>query len=150
LRNRLFKWTFIINVKATILHSFLHHRLIWIGKSYNPDYTQSCTGIAGTPRCRSDPSDPCPPAGGNCVESCTGGTCGCPAPLPNSSQVASNCAINYIGLCVCRLIGACLQSGMSCPCENTCGYNCDLGFTWNGVQCVSAKILRRLLVGVGL
>jgi len=142
IKNKMHRWIFITNIKATILQSFLHRHLLWIGKSYNPDYTKLCIGTQGTRHCVDDPYDPCSDGGDSCVSSCTGGTCACQDPLANSHQVSSNCAQVFFGTCYCRHIGElafCTSTG-TCQCSNYCGYDCDDGYTWNGVACVPTAV----------
>lgn len=153
IQSRLFKWTFLINFRATIFHSFLNRRLIWVGRGFNPAYSLACTGTNGTTHCEDDAC--IDPPHNRCARSCTGGTCTCPAPTdPHSHQTTSTCGQVYGGACGCRLSGgiySCYSVGAVCICGGTCGYECDPGYTWNGALCVlSGYILRRLLVGEGL
>lgn len=113
------------------------------GKGNPSDYTQSCTQST----CAADVSG-CTKVGLPCVThtdcdngscACTG-SCGCPAPLPNSHQV-SGCNVSCIpyGLCgYCFIIwGVCIPTCYCgyCP-TGHCEYNCDVGFHWNGSACV--------------
>ncbi len=153
-RFRLFKWTFIINVKATILHSFLNHRLIWVGKSYNPDYTQNCFGTCVSNTLCDNYLMPCTTTA-DCrlnLTDCPMGGCGCPAPLPNSAQVVNGCTChpNPTACQVCNALLGCTVRLKGCGCLGTCGYNCNSGFIWNGSQCVaSAVALDKAFIGGG-
>lgn len=60
--------------------------------------------------------------------------CACPAPLPNSHQIANNCS-NFMTGCLCvryKCSGTC-----TCYCSGTCDYDCDEGREWNPIteQC---------------
>jgi len=114
----------------------------WIGLGWNPDYTQACT--VGT--CTITKA--CLAKGSLCglPEDCilngcaSPGTCGCPAPLANSSQV-SGCTQSCIGGS--GNCGGCVSNKCTSPVctlpnctTGTCGYNCSPGFVWNGLACV--------------
>jgi len=86
------------------------------------------------------------------VETCSGLSC-CPNPLAHSHQVSNGCTdVTPAYRCSCRT-GVC---GGSCDCSphGVCTYDCDVGYVWNPatLQCELpvSKVLRRLLVGVGL
>jgi len=123
IRRFLTKWTFQLNLKAT-----LRWRR-WIGKGMNPDYTQPCNA--------------CP--AGNCAtgESClTAESCrtcpqpSCPSPLPHSHLITNTCACAMYSGCLCSS-KACKGTPGTCSYSSgTCSYNCDIGFKWDGVQCV--------------
>lgn len=137
------KWLLLANWKATILHSLRLRRLVWVGKSYNPDYTLACTGSTGLPHCYDNVC--LDPPHNSCISSCTGGSCSCPSPSdPHSHQVSSACGNVYTGVCGCRRAGevyACYSVGATCPCTGTCGYSCDTGYTWNGSSCVPGAVV---------
>jgi hypothetical protein len=113
----------------------------------DPDYVQDC--IQGT--CAGvDPNTTCTKAGlpctisANCADgSCqVTGSCGCPAPKANSTQV-SGCSYTCVAIGVCaRCIGPtgekyCEPSCSRITCsDGTCGYNCTPPRVWNGVACV--------------
>jgi hypothetical protein len=142
----LWKWTFICNWPATLFN----HR--WIGRGYNPDYTQNCTGTCVT--------TDCPNYAGDCGTEndcrvldppCSMGSCGCPAPLANSSQVSNGCTCQAVGYkcTACSMItNLCTVRTYTCPCSGTCGYDCDPGFSWNGSQCVPSG--RKTMIGDGM
>jgi hypothetical protein len=137
-----------LNVKSTIFWTLKKQRITWILKGYNPDYTQSCT--IGTCSCDCTVGFSC-----TIIAQCPefSGSCGCPTPLPNSSQV-SPCTIPcdqrtlFSNACTCR--GSPRVCGGTCTSTcagGSCGYNCDPGYTWNGVQCVSAAAKKQLMDG---
>jgi len=127
---------FEVNIEASEYWTKQLGYTVVIGKGYNPDYTKPCT-VSGAPTCKGAET-PCV-SGLTCKTNSGTCACGCPAPLPNSSQVsACSAVLNYI--CVCDdLEGVCTGTGI-CQCVGTCGYNCDLGFIWNGVACVPAVV----------
>jgi len=158
-KSKLFRTVFLTNWHATFLWSFKHHRPLWVGVDFNPDYTQNCAGTCVTTACPYYTGD-CPP-NSNCYvyyASCPKATCACPAPLANSTQVSDSCAcISASVACIaCHpTYFYCSSTTYACTCQNTCGYNCDGGYTWNGSQCVLgggavAKRLLRNRVHVGL
>jgi len=113
------------------------------GVEVDPDYTKDCVG-GGVTACK-------------ILEACVVNEdcylpnlcpCDCPDPEPHSHQTIDNCS--KIIDCLCEK-SSCV-SGNPCVCSGTCGYECDEGYTWNGEECepVAGKLLRRLLVGVGL
>jgi hypothetical protein len=138
IRGALFKWCFLTSWRATLYRSARAGRLIWIGRGFNPDYTQACTGSAGAVSCTDDAC--LDPPHNLCDRACLGGSCNCPAPSdPHSHQVSSACGQIYSGACSCRFSGGvyyCYSYLASCACGGTCGYSCDPGYTWSGSQCV--------------
>jgi len=114
------------------------------GVEVDPDYTQVC-GLVST----------CPNPG-SCVvdEDCGGASIcyiECPAPLPHSHYVSTDCWASSAGNCVCSksICGAVCNYFT----DGYCYYDCDEGYTWNGEECIPegpSVVLRRLLVGVGL
>jgi hypothetical protein len=142
-RSWLLRWVFDTNWKATFLWSFLKHKIIWVGKGYNPDYTRGCN--FGT--CTVDSSG-CTKAGLPCLApaDCTGGSCvvtgscGCPSPLPNSTQT-TGCSITCLSTGICRVCNLELLTctptcGRSNCAAGLCSYTCDVGYHWSGVACV--------------
>jgi len=140
--NALRKWARIL-LMTNWVATFRWRR--WIGFGYNPDYTQACTQGTCTM------SNACVPKGALCgfPEDCIGngcatpGSCGCPAPLPNSGQV-SGCTVTCSGTGSC---GGCLSKRCTSPSciivnctTGTCGYNCNAGYTWNGSACVPVGV----------
>ena len=142
-RANLFRWCFLTQWRATILATFKNQGLTWIGRGYNPDYTQICINgtCTSTNTCTKtdlecETSSEC--IGGSCTIT---GSCGCPAPsIPNSS-LFSACSV------YCVPLGKCPNcDGFSCyhTCHHsscllgTCGYNCNSGYVWNGSQCVAS------------
>lgn len=129
------------NVRATIWRTwrFLLENF-WIGRGYNPDYTQACTAgtcaASGTCNCKSSKCR----TGFTCA---TTGACGCPAPTdPNSAQTDA-CTASCIStntcktdLSACSVPANCGACGVDATCAGTCGYTCNSGFIWNGSQCV--------------
>jgi hypothetical protein len=112
-------------------------------KSGNPtDYTMTCTNGTCSPVMATCTKwgYPCTKAsdcvGGSCT---TSGACGCPAPKSNSHQV-SGCTRTCEAAGVCnKCVG--LECSPNCSVTGctagTCGYDCDVGYTWNPVtlQC---------------
>lgn len=152
----MWKWIRLCNWKATFLWTVKNFRFIWIGKSYNPDYTQTC--INGT--CASsaltctkhdwecESSSEC--VGGTCSVS---GSCGCPAPSIAHSSQSSACSVLCLTTGRCDIYtGTCTPTCYHTNCLlGTCGYTCDSGYVWNGVACVASGVLIQLpKVGVGL
>lgn len=152
----LWKWTFLCQWKATLFWSVRQFRLSWIGKGFNPDYTQNCAGTCIRMDCWNY-AGPCGTTN-DCLMSnpnCTMGTCGCPAPVANSSQVLDSCTCQFVGnaCTVCSLItNLCTTRYYTCPCGGICGYNCDAGYFWNGVACipVATQMIELPKMGVGL
>lgn len=109
-------------------------------KSGNPtDYTQSCTKT-GSPNCKA-PGTAC--SGGNpCIIDIGTCACGCPSPLLNSHQV-SNCSAVASFSCPCRAVILVCLAGSCTGCAGTCGYDCDVGYVWNGVACVSPVTVKK-------
>ena len=154
----LYRWCFLTQWPATLLASFKNLSVTWIGRGFNPDYTQACAGTCKTEDC---PNYAGPCGGANDCQilnpPCTKVSCDCPAPLANSTEVSDGCACQAAGYkcTTCSLItNLCTVRTYTCPCVGTCGYNCDTGYTWNGSQCVlggvAAKRLLRNRVHVGL
>jgi hypothetical protein len=130
----LWKWTFLCNWKASIYHKR------WIGKGFNPDYTQNCGGVCTQTTCP------------NYLVACTGileciaggipncamGTCACPAALPNSTYVSGVCTCNHTAnsceTCF-AVTSRCSVHYVVCPCAGVCNYNCTPPFVWDGIQC---------------
>jgi hypothetical protein len=149
----LWKWTFLCNWKATILW----HR--WIGKGFNPDYSQLCVA-SGSITCQ---NAGCATSYPNCDQPCNTinitCACSCPSPLPHSHYVSDNCGVTHSSCvcrvsppsnCICRFTGSACLCNAGGPGTGNCYYNCDSGFIWNGSQCVSPSRIRRLLFGEGL
>lgn len=73
-------------------------------------------------------------------------TCVCPDPLPNSHWVSGTCPGEPGYNC---------GSPTSCPCTclcpwgDTCAYDCDEGYEWDGEACVSIAVAKKM-VGDGL
>ena len=71
--------------------------------------------------------------GGSCQVT---GSCACPAPLPNSHQVSGctvTCAITS-GTCAKCSGNECVPTCQAVSCSTgNCGYDCDVGYTWNPV-----------------
>jgi len=145
LKSELRKWVFVTNWKATLFWSVKSLGLRWIGRGYNPAYTLACA--IGT--CAKDVTgcaklgDPCTTSPECIITGCAvSGACGCPAAYPNSTQVsACSVACTSGGSCgTCNLVGeTCRAPTCSASCAGTCGYDCNSGYTWNGVACVLAK-----------
>jgi hypothetical protein len=139
----IYRLTYLTNWKATFFWTFKLKRLAWVGKSFNPDYTQACT------------QSTCALVANVCNvgEYCTNatacalvvpcsktGSCGCTTPLPHSSQL-SGCTITcaVTGGCGCVSHGCTINTCAIVSClTGTCGYICDGGYTWNGSQCVAS------------
>jgi len=125
------------NWKATIFWTFKMRVWTWIGKGWNPDYTQSCT-VGGTCTCKSGTD--CSTSDPGCVtQTCS---CSCPSALANSTYVSDSCDPLYAGNCLCTGTPKKCASLRTCTCNcggGACSYNCDAGYTWNGVACVSAE-----------
>lgn len=129
------RWVFRTNWRAT----FLWRK--WIGRGYNPDYTQACVG--GDCAATQD----CDHAGLGCtssiycdVGSCgVVGNCGCPDPLPNSSEVSGcDVACSSLGTCgYCSpLFEVCFPTCRIAFCSvGDCAYECTPPYVWNGVAC---------------
>ena len=159
----LYRWCFLTQWRATFLASLKNLSVTWVGRGFNPDYTQVCSGSCASGNCpryllacstnASCQADP--------LVDCGVGTCDCAAPLANSTEVSNAC-----GCPVDEPDSACMYcSGVipnrkcqmhyyACTCGGTCGYNCNTGYSWNGSQCVlggvAAKRLLRNCVHVGL
>jgi len=139
--SKLYRWCFLTQWRATLLASTRQLSVIWIGRGFNPDYTQNCIGICTF--------DYCPNYGNDCAGSvdcqilsptCTDmGTCDCPTPLANSHEVGNSCTCQASGYkctaCAYPLL-VCNNRTYSCPCAGTCAFDCDTGYSWNGSQCV--------------
>jgi hypothetical protein len=148
----LFKLALLTNWRATLLWSWKRRGFTWIGRHFNPDYTQNCTGTCVT--------TDCPNYTGDCGAEndcrvldppCSMGSCGCPAPLANSTQVSNSCTCQAVGYkCTsCSVItNLCTVRTYTCPCGGTCGYNCNTGYSWNGSQCVPSG--RKTMIGDGM
>jgi hypothetical protein len=145
----LFRWVFLTQWRATIYHSFCSLQITWVGRGFNPDYTQNCAGNCVRMDCWNYVG-PCGSVN-DCLivnPSCSMGTCGCPAPLANSTQVSNSCVCQYGGnaCTACSSItNLCTTRWYSCPCAGTCGYNCNTGYTWNGSQCVLSAARKSML-----
>jgi len=128
----LFKWIFLCNWQAT-----LYNRR-WVGKGYNPDYTLLCV-TSGSVTCV---SVTCTASLPDCLGTCTTNftcACACSAPLADSHYVSDTCISSH-ATCRCRLISSlcrCSVTAPTCSCAGTCAYECDVGFSWNGVACVA-------------
>lgn len=136
----------ITNWKATIVWSWRRKEWTWIGKGYNPDYSMACTGSCGTA------SGNCPNYLGSCAgsadcrmyTSCPISSCGCPAPSdPNSHQAVNNCYCSNTYVCTSCILTICKTKTYSytCACASTCSYDCNVGFTWNGIQCIPIAVV---------
>lgn len=135
------KYILMTNPRATIWRTWRFLLLnFWVGRGYNPDYTQACTSgtcaASGECLCKSKKCQ----AGFTCS---TTGACGCPAPTdPNSSQTVA-CTASCISTNTCKTDSSactvnanCGACGVDATCAGTCGYTCNSGFIWNGSQCV--------------
>jgi hypothetical protein len=134
-----------VNIRATLLWSWRLRRLSWVLRGYNPDYTLACTLTGSVTcygvlvHCTTDE---------DCLNtySCQ---CQCPSPLPHSHNV-SLCTVTSVPDCPCsQTAHRCGLVGSCSACNGTCGYDCDSGYTWNGIQCVSAAVAKKYL-GDGL
>lgn len=139
------------NIRASIWRTWRFlFATFWIGRGYNPDYTQACT--QGTCAATGD----CVCLGKTCrADTCNfSGACGCPAPTdPNSSQTVA-CTTSCAKTSKCKTGGESCTSGVPSTCYNptgcgvvdctagTCGYTCNSGYTWNGSQCVPGGNVR--------
>jgi hypothetical protein len=133
----LWKWIFLCNWRASLFWSIKQKRICWIGKGFNPDYTQSCSGACAL--------TPCPVIGSYCDRPrdcgalgtpCAMNTCGCKAPLPNSVQVSNSCICSGTSTnCSVCTANLCTAATFTCPCGGSCGYNCTPPYVWNGVSC---------------
>ena len=148
----LFRWVFLTQWRATFLASFRSLSITWIGRGFNPDYTQNCSGTCTRTDCwlyAEDCGSPnqCPMTNPRCAM----GSCTCPAPLANSTQVSNGCTCAVVGT-VCTacsgITSLCTTRNFTCPCAGTCGYNCNTGYTWNGSQCV-VSAARKTMIGDG-
>ena len=145
----LYRWCFLTQWRATFLASFRSLSIMWVGRGFNPDYTQTCWGACTTGICINF-GTPC----GSYVECemidpfCPMGSCRCKDPLPNSSQVSDSCVCGSVGS-KCRTCHSiqtiCTTTTYLCTCGGTCGYNCNTGYTWNGSQCVVASARKSML-----
>jgi len=150
-QNWVYRWCFLTQWRATLLASSRNLSVTWVGRGFNPDYTQACTGTCSTTLCVNYAQD----CGGenDCRmlnPTCNIGSCACPAPLTNSSQVSSGCTCQAVGYkCqTCSEISyKCSTRNFTCPCGGTCGYNCNTGYSWNGSQCVASA--RKSMLGDG-
>jgi len=123
LRSFLYKWCFTTNWRATLFWSFIKQTIIWVGKSFNPDYTRSCVE-KGTCECELIETY-CKITEDLC-------NCACPSPFPHSHQVGNFCDASIV---------SCGLPAQDCPCScvqcsGHCSYDCDVGYVWNGVACV--------------
>jgi hypothetical protein len=149
-------WVFQTNWKATFLWSFKRLRINWIGK-YGSDYSQNCSGSWSS-------NGSCDNYGGACSNGlldcspfadCNNGpgTCGCPAPLPNSSQVSAACygapPSSACPHCVSKKCTDATFTG-ACTCSGTCAYNCNPPYSWNGSACVFIPPVTKQPRGDGL
>lgn len=122
------------NFKSSIFWTFRLHRLIWIGKGYNPDYSQLCTPH-GVKNCKSA-STPCTsPSQCQDVNNCT---CDCPAPTDPNSTYTSNTCSPTIPSCACIARTNCTGGTLPCSCSvvGRCYYTCTPPYVWNGTTCV--------------
>jgi hypothetical protein len=135
LRAYLYRWIFQTNWKATVFWRR------WIGKSHNPDYTQACTQGTCVKYTAFCDAVACVTSSDCLAASCSKtGDCGCPAPLANSTKV-SDCSLacGATGTCGTCVRGVCKNTcGVTNCTTGTCGYNCNLGYVWNGTACVPA------------
>jgi hypothetical protein len=138
----LFRGVFLTNWRASFLSSFLLHRILWVGKGFNPDYFLACAGTCITTACPYFLIGDCPP-NTNCyvyAAPCPKNTCGCPAPSdPHSEQVSDSCVCTSSSpaCTTCHTTYYyCSSPTYTCTCKNTCGYNCISPYSWNGSQCV--------------
>jgi len=91
------------------------------------DYTQDCVG-SNPPYCGIQTCRPREPLGCLVASACTG-TCNCPEPSdPNSHLVRDGCDCE--DCCLNYNITNCPE-GCNCHCTGTCGYDCDIDYTWN-------------------
>lgn len=153
-RAELYRWAFLTQWKATFLASVRARAVIWIGRGFNPDYTQACAGSCVTTLC--------PNFGSECWSSvdcrildpsCDMGACDCPAPLAHSTEVSNSCTCQASGYkcTTCALYGSiyvCTVRNIICPCGGTCGYNCDVGYSWNGSACVAVAVKQPIMDGL--
>lgn len=150
----LWRWTLLCNWKATLLWMVKLKRLMWIGDGFNPVYLLNCAGTCGTGICvgmgySCDTAVDCEAVYGTCPI----GTCACPAPsIPHSHQVTSMCGCGTPGyVCIYCSANLCQGNNFACSCSGVCGYDCDAGYHWDGVQCaVDAQLIQRCKIGVGL
>lgn len=94
------------------------------------DYTQNCVGSSppycGSAQCTTRERPP------SCIQLTTcSGTCTCLAPKANSHQVSDGCLCSH--QCGTMPYEACLESKL-CVCSGVCGYDCDVGYTYNPVS----------------
>ena len=146
----LFRWVFLTQWRATFLASFRSLSIMWVGRGFNPDYTQTCAGTCTTMAC--------PMYDESCITAlhcqvtnptCTAGSCTCPAPLPNSTQTSNSCTCQASGnKCIACYGHICIVVAYTCPCAGTCAFDCDTGYSWNGSQCV-ASAARKSMLGDG-
>jgi hypothetical protein len=143
LQTWIYRLAYLTNWKASFLWTFKLKRLAWIGKSFNPDYTQACaqsTCALAVNACNVGEYCTTVTACVNASPCAKTGGCGCTAPLPHSTQLSGctvtcavtgtcGCASHYCTINTCTIV-SCLTG--------TCGYNCDGGYTWNGSQCVAS------------
>lgn len=143
--NNFRRWVLRTNWKATFFWSFHLHRILWIGQGINgkDDYLLECSQGTCLPR-----YDTCEKIGMWCdwAWDCSGGSCsqtgscGCPPPLPNSSEVTP-CPETCTGYGDCQrcnlLFNFCNPACFVYPCNyGDCGYDCIPPAVWNGVACV--------------
>ena len=148
----LYRWCFLTQWRATLYASARNLKLTWIGKGFNPDYSQACVA-SGSGYCTDDPASPCSSGGNLCMKA--GCACSCPSPSQaNSHYVSNTCNRTFSGTCICDYIGEeyyCARHGGSpaCGCgSGSCWYSCDSGYSWNGSQCV-VSAARKTMIGDG-
>lgn len=122
------------NWKATWYWSLEKRHYLWIGKGFNPDYTQVCNActLGGDTSCNMEYD--CSVVTTCRLHTCTVPTPACPTALPNSTYISNTCVCTKSG---CRCAGTC-SGAATCAKTGACNYNCDPGYTWNGVACVVA------------
>ncbi|MCJ7634984.1 hypothetical protein MUP77_21665 [Candidatus Bathyarchaeota archaeon] len=133
----------ISNLRATLFQSILRRQFTWIGKGFNPDYSQACT-VSGACSCyKKLDFQPCYASGVDCTKTNTCG-CSCPAASDPNSSYTSNTCVSGLTNCSCDTVGTeqCLGTG-ACACNCTtglCYYTCTPPYTWNGVACVLSAV----------
>lgn len=137
IRNFLRRWIFETNWRATL------YWFRWIGKGFNPDYTQTCICIG---YCYT---------GDVCIEDgdCRGCGKSCPDPLPNSHFVNDNCVCGFYRIinCKCKIPRGCSEGRVDCSVSaGSCRYDCDEGYYWNGTACVPESVPEKVQYSNGL